>query len=65
MFKNKKKYTCAFCNDLTKISTSKLTFCRDCNKIRSYIRDYGLQTLLSKITQNEMIPASCPPNYPK
>ena len=62
MFKKNKKYTCAFCNDLTKISTSKLTFCRECNKLRSYIRDYGLQTLLSKITQSEVKP-TYPPEY--
>ena len=62
MFNKKKKHSCAFCNDLTKISTSKLTFCRDCNKLRSYIRDYGLQTLLSKISQNEVKP-TYPPEY--
>lgn len=60
MLRNKKKYSCVFCNDLTKLSTSKISFCRDCNKIRSYIRDYGLQNLLNKISQNE-IQASCPP----
>ena len=63
MFNKKKKYTCAFCNDLTKISTSKLTFCRDCDKVRQYIRDYGLRTLLDKISQNIEKP-SAPPLYP-
>ena len=62
MLRKNKKYTCCFCSDLTKISTSKLTFCRDCNKLRSYIRDYGLQTLLSKISQNEVKP-TYPPEY--
>lgn len=61
MFKKTKKYSCSFCNDLTEISKNKVSFCRDCIKIRSYIREYGLKSLLEKITQNEKI--TYPPNY--
>lgn len=61
MFKKTKKYSCAFCNDLTKISTNKISFCRDCIKIRTYIRDYGIKTLLDKIEHNEK--STYPPNY--
>ena len=61
MFKKNKKYTCCFCSDLTKITTSKVSFCRDCIKIRSYIREYGIKTLIDKITPNEKL--TYPPDY--
>ena len=57
---NKKKYSCCFCNDLTKISTSKVSFCRECNKLRQYLREWGINALLRKIQETDNKP-SCPP----
>lgn len=59
-FRKTKKYTCSFCSDLTKLSSDKVSFCRDCLKIRSYIREYGLKSILDKLTHTDNKP-SCPP----
>jgi len=46
---NKKKHSCVFCSNKNETSKSKVFFCRDCLKIRNYIRDNGIRTLLDKI----------------
>ena len=58
MFKNKKKYSCCFCSNTNETSKGKVFFCRDCLKIRNYIRDNGIRPLLDKLENNKL--ASCP-----
>ena len=61
----KKKYTCVFCSNTNEKSNKKVFFCRDCIKIRNYIRDNGIKTLLNKIecnnNNNKLLEPSCPP----
>ena len=59
MFK-KEKYTCCFCSNKKEKSKSKIHFCRDCERIRNYIREYGLKNLLEFIENKNNNP-SCPP----
>lgn len=58
MFK-KTKHSCVFCSDLTKNSSKKINFCRDCLKIRQYIRDKGIDNILELIKEKKE--ASAPP----
>jgi len=57
---NKKKHSCVFCSNKNETSKSKVFFCRDCLKIRNYIRDNGIRTLLDKLENNKVL-ASAPP----
>ena len=57
----KKKYRCCFCSNINETSSKKVFFCRECNKLRNYIRDNGIKTLLSKIDCEKV---SAPPLYP-
>lgn len=53
LLKSKKKYSCVFCSNLDKISSSnKIVFCGDCKKIRNYIRVNGLYSILNIINTN-------------
>ena len=56
MFKPKKY--CNLCN--IQIGKMDKTFCRDCNKIRMYIRENGMNVMLQFIQQS---PLSYPPPY--
>ena len=61
---NKKKYSCVFCSNTNEKSSKKVFFCRDCLKIRNYIRYNGIKTLLDKIEgnkNNKTLEPSCPP----
>lgn len=58
---NKKKYSCVFCSDTNEKSSKVVFFCRECSRIRNYIRDNGIKTLLTKIEGNNK--ASAPPLY--
>ena len=62
MLNKNKKYNCVFCSDTTQKSKHKINFCRDCLKIREYIRQHGIKTLLDKIN-NEPIKPTAPPQY--
>lgn len=57
---NTKKYSCVFCSNKNETSKSKVFFCRDCLKIRNFIREKGISTLLDKIEYLKVI-ASAPP----
>ena len=59
-FFKKKKYTCVFCSDTNEKGNNKVFFCRECNKIRSYIRQYGMRTLQDKL-EVHVLKASAPP----
>ena len=59
MFK-KKKYSCVFCNDRTKIKPSKVAFCKECNALKNHIRLYGLKPLLNYIDSNKPSAPNCP-----
>jgi len=61
MLKQNKKYDCVFCSDTSQKSKHKINFCRDCAKIREHIRQYGITSILEKLT---IIKASAPPQYP-
>ena len=61
MFGKNKKYSCVFCSNKNEKSNKKIFFCRECNKIREYIRDNGIKPLLNMIQDNK---ASAPPIYP-
>jgi hypothetical protein len=61
VFTKTKKYSCCFCSDLTKSSNKKINFCRDCKKIRDYIREKGLSYLLSIVSNNEKSIPTAPP----
>lgn len=52
--RNTKKYSCCFCSSLDKIGKNKIVFCKDCKKIRDYIRDFGLDCILSIIKKNNI-----------
>ena len=60
-FSKSKKYSCCFCSDLTKNSSKKINFCRDCKKIRDHIRDKGIMSILSIINNDKEKLASAPP----
>lgn len=57
MFK-KSKHSCVFCSDLTKNSSKKINFCRDCLRIRNYLREKGISNLLELIDNSK---PSAPP----
>ena len=57
---NKKKYSCVFCSNKNETSKGKVFFCRDCLRIRHFIRENGIRTLLDKIEYLKVI-ASAPP----
>ena len=62
MFSKSKKYSCVFCSNKSEKSNKIIFFCRECNKIRDYIRDKGIKTLLNKIEEdNSTIPPTAPP----
>jgi len=54
----KKKYTCIFCSNMNETSNKKIMFCKDCRKIRDFLRESGMRILLDKIDNNK---ASAPP----
>ena len=56
----KKITSCVFCSNKNESSKSKVFFCRDCLKIRNYIRDNGIRPLLDKLENNKIL-ASAPP----
>jgi len=60
-FLKSKKYSCVFCSDFTEKGSKKVFFCRECNKIRTYIRQYGIKTLMNKIEVNILKEPSAPP----
>lgn len=61
MFK-KKKYSCVFCSDTNETSSKKVFLCKECRRIKSFLRQYGMKTLLSKIEHNiDYIKPSAPP----
>ena len=57
MFK-KKKYSCVLCSDTNETSSRKVFLCRECKRIKDFLRQYGMKTLLDKIEYNK---ASAPP----
>ncbi len=58
----KKKYSCIFCSDTNETSSPKVFLCRECRRIKDYLRQYGMKSLLSKIEYNtDNIKASAPP----
>jgi len=59
--KSKTKYSCVFCSNKNEKSNKKIFFCRECNKIRDYIRDNGIKTLINVIEDNNK--PSAPPIY--
>ncbi len=62
MFRKKSKFSCVFCSDTKEKSKDKINFCRDCQKLRNYIRDKGMDTIQNFINNSkEKIIPSCPP----
>jgi hypothetical protein len=55
-----KKYTCCFCSNISETSNKKIMFCKDCRKIRDFVREYGIRSLLDKLEVGVM-KASAPP----
>jgi hypothetical protein len=49
-----KKYTCVFCSDITTKHKDKVVFCRDCLKIREYIRMNGIKILINNIEEKQL-----------
>ena len=58
MFKNKKKYSCVFCSNTNETSNKKIMFCKDCRRVRDFLREYGVRLLLDKIDNSK---PSAPP----
>jgi late competence protein required for DNA uptake (superfamily II DNA/RNA helicase) len=56
MFSEKKKYTCVMCSDIATKYKEKVVFCRDCIKIREYIRLNGIKMLLNYIEEKPTAP---------
>jgi hypothetical protein len=54
---NKKKYSCCFCSNKNETSNKKVFFCNDCRKVHTFIREYGIKTILEFIKPK----ASAPP----
>ena len=48
----KKKYSCCFCSNMTETSNKKIMFCKDCRKVRDFLREYGIKSLLEKVEQS-------------
>ena len=44
-----KKYTCCLCSDDKEKGKNIVFFCRDCKRIREYIRQNGLKAILNAI----------------
>ena len=62
MFRKKSKFSCVFCSDKKEKSKDKINFCRDCQKLRNFIRDKGMDTIQDFINGNQnKIQPSCPP----
>ncbi len=61
MFGKKKKYSCVFCSNTSEKSNKKIMFCKDCRKVRDFLREYGLRVLLDKIDNNKASAPNLPP----
>lgn len=47
--KTQPKHTCVFCSNKNEKSKHKVFLCRDCEKIRNHIREYGIKNILEFI----------------
>ena len=54
---SKTKYSCCLCSDLTKNSSKQINFCKDCIKVRNYLREKGINNLLELIENKVSAPA--------
>jgi hypothetical protein len=61
MFRKKSKFSCVFCSDKKEKSKDKINFCRDCEKIRMYVRDNGIKSILNLILDNNYQKPTAPP----
>lgn len=62
MFSKKNKFNCVLCGHDREKFKKKISFCRNCRKIKDYINEYGLVSVLDKIKQPTK--ATAPPQYP-
>lgn len=51
---SKTKYSCCLCSDLTKNSSKQINFCKDCIKVREFIRIHGIGKILELIENNKV-----------
>lgn len=55
----KKKYSCILCSDTNERSSKKVMFCKECKRIKYFLRQYGMSKMLNMIEGNKE--ASAPP----
>lgn len=61
LFKNNKKYNCILCGHDRETNKNKINFCRNCRKVKDFINEYGINSILSKIEMKINPPPSYPP----
>ncbi len=63
MFKSKDKFNCVLCGHDREKFKKKIAFCRSCRKIKDYINEFGLVSVLDKINDKQIIKPTAPPQY--